>query len=160
MLTCSMRPWDVRATRTKREIWKSGDPGIWRGCLGSTPPPGVGSVSFPLLGPQGTLHVPPASTRSHPCLRFLVSCALLSVFPALTPGISGPIKHQQHVFPPSLRPLAPGSLSFLPVLHCFSFLSAVSSLSSLLVRVSFVHHPLSKGSMYPACTVASSCFLG
>lgn len=33
--------------------------GIWSGCLGSTPAPGVGSVSFPLLGPQRTLHAPP-----------------------------------------------------------------------------------------------------
>ena len=124
--------------------------GIWSGCLGSAHPGCAVCVSSP-VGPSRD----PArtSTCSHPSLWFLVSCALLSVFPAPTLGLPGPIKHQQHVFSPSLRPLDPGSLSFLPVLHCSSFLSTISSLNSLLVLVYFVPHPLSNGSMYPApCT--------
>ena len=147
MLNCSMRPWDVRATRTKREIGRSGDAGIWSSCLGSAhpgcgvwalgavaravPTPGVGSGHLERLpghcpprvwglgtwsGCPGSAHpgcgvcvsspVGPSrdpartSTCSHPSLWFLVSCALLSVFPALTPGLPGPIKHQQHVFSP------------------------------------------------------------
>lgn len=141
MLNCSVRPWNVRATRTKREIWKSGDPGHLERC-------GVCVVST--VGPSGD---PARASSLHPLPPVPTVPGVLCpsvCLPAPTPGLSGPIKHQQHVFSPSLSPLAPGSLSFLPVLHCFSILSAVSSLSSLLVRVSFVHHPLSKGSMYPA----------
>ena len=116
MQNCSVRPWDVRATRTKREIWKSGDAGHLERLPGQHPSPRGGVCVVSAVGPSKD--PARASTCSHPCLRFLVSCALLSVCPAPTPGLSGPIKHQRHVFSPSLRPLDPGSLSFLPVLHC------------------------------------------
>lgn len=157
MQNCSVRPWDVRATRTKREIWKSGDAGHLERLPGQHPSPRGGVCVVSAVGPSKD--PARASTCSHPCLRFLVSCALLSVCPAPTPGLSGPIKHQRHVFSPSLRPLDPGSLSFLPVLHCSSFLSPISSLNSLLVMVFFCTSPSVQGLHVP-CTVASSCFLG
>lgn len=167
-----MRPWDVRATRTKREIGRSGDAGIWSGCLGSAhpgcgvwalgavaravPTPGVGSVSLPLSGPHGTLHAPPpAPTRASGSWCLVPFCLSFQLWPL-----------------DFLGQLSTSNMYFLLTETIRPWISLLSSRSSLLLLL--VHNLFSQQLTGPGlfctspsvqwlhvpCTVASSCFLG